>query len=93
MISSPMAAYENHQPKSGDSGIIKTEKIMDETEMRVARWADGNRSFSFLSLTSWRLSSRSPASRPEAINTGRYVPRAARAQSRTPAPVTATAFG
>ena len=32
-----MIAYENHQPKSGDSGIIKTEKIMDETEIRVAR--------------------------------------------------------
>ncbi len=66
---------------------------MDETEISVARWADGNRSFSFLSLTSWRLSSRSPASIPETISTGRRVPRAARAQSRTPAPVRAAAFG
>ncbi len=46
-----MATYENHQPNSGDSGIIKTEKVMDETEIMVARWADGNRSFSCLSLT------------------------------------------
>ncbi len=29
----PMATYENHQPNSGDSGIIKTEKVMDETEI------------------------------------------------------------
>ena len=45
-------AYENHQPKSGDSGIIKAEKIMEDTEISVARWAEGNRSFSLLSLTS-----------------------------------------
>ena len=66
---------------------------MEETEISVARWAEGNRSFSRLSLTNSRLSSRSPANRPEPISTGRHVPRAARAQSRTPPPVMAAAFG
>ena len=80
-------------PKIGESGIINTENIIDDTEISVARWADGKRSFSLLSLTSSKLSSRNPAIKPEAISTERRVPLAAKAHSKTPAPVNATALG
>ena len=65
---------------------------MEETETSVARWADGNRSLSLLSLTNCKLSSSHPANKPDTINTGNPPFRAARAHSSTPLPVRAAAF-
>lgn len=42
----------NHHPTTGDRGIMNSENVIEETETSVARWAEGNRSLSLLSLTS-----------------------------------------
>ena len=84
--------YEKSIPNSGDRGIINKEKAMEDTLTSVARWAEGNRSLSRLSLISWRESSSSPAASPAAISTGRKLPRAAAAHRTVPAPVSRTAL-
>ena len=81
----------NHHPTTGDRGIMNREKVMEDTLTSVARWAEGKRSLRRLSLTSWRASSSSPAASPEAISTGRNVPRAKKAHTATPAPVSRAA--
>ena len=39
----PMIHVKN-QPNSGERGIMNREKAMEETDTRVARWAEGKRS-------------------------------------------------
>ena len=75
-----------NQPNSGERGIINSEKAMEETDTRVARWAEGKQSLSRLSLTKFSASPSSPAASPLHSSAGRDVPRARRAHTAVPAP-------